>query len=373
MAGMAWRALAETGGRASSNRAQIVLDAFAYQAEACENLGSSFMGILCRLVHQRLTDNTAIGRLVLSWPGDPSPSKESVPLRFCGALHALVLTGRDKALADAYPPNVVDPQRMWSAVEAALQRHADFIEEWMRSPPQTNEVRRSSALYAGLVTIAAKTQLPLRLMELGASAGLNLICDAYGYRLGALETGRRDSDLVLEPEWRGISLEAGPVAIESRHGCDLNPLDVHDAQDRLRLMAYLWADQNDRLERTRIAIAAARSGDFPFDLARQDAAGWLAAQMKAPAQGVVRVVMHSIAWQYFPGDAQETCRRIIEQAGAAADPNSPLAWLSMEADGKPDGAALTLRFWPGDLVFDLGRADFHGRWIDWQMQGNPAI
>ena len=57
-----------------------------------------------------------------------------------------------------------------------------------------------------------------------------------------------------------------------------------------------------------------------------------------------------------------------EAAGAQATPNRPLAWLSMETDGDTTGkvgAALTLRLWPGDITLELGRADFHGRWINW--------
>lgn len=364
--------MAEAG---DDDRAQIVLKAFAHQADACERLGSPFMGQLCRLVHERLTDNSQIGKLVLTWPGDPSPSKDSVPLRFCGALHALVLSGRDARLAAAYPPTETDPESLWAAIEASLTEHAAFIAEWMRSPPQTNEVRRSSALYAGLCVAAAKTGLPLRLMELGASAGLNLICDAYGYRYGAISAGAAQSKLLLEPEWRGEPLLpeiAAPFDVAARQGCDLNPLGVHDAQDRLRLTAYLWADQADRLARTGSAIDIARSGDFAFDIARQDAAGWLADQIARPADGTARVVMHSIAWQYFPADTQAVCRSIIEEAGAAATAHTPLAWLSMEADGGADGAALTLRLWPGDSSLDLGRADFHGRWIDWRLQNSGA-
>ena len=59
---------------------------------------------------------------------------------------------------------------------------------------------------------------------------------------------------------------------------------------------------------------------------------------------------------------------MIEAAGALATPDHPLAWLSMENDGDATGgvgAAITLRIWPGNVTLQLGRADFHGRWVQW--------
>ena len=85
-----------------------------------------------------------------------------------------------------------------------------------------------------------------------------------------------------------------------------------------------------------------------------------------PQPGHLHLVCHTIAWQYFPAAAQAKGSALIEAAGTRATPQSPLAWLSYEADGHSPGAALTLRLWPGDLTIPMGRADFHGRWIDWK-------
>ncbi len=74
---------------------------------------------------------------------------------------------------------------------------------------------------------------------------------------------------------------------------------------------------------------------------------------------------HTIAWQYFPKDKQKQGRLLIEQAGSRATADAPLAWISFEADERAPGAALHLQIWPsGDKIY-LGRADYHGRWINW--------
>jgi hypothetical protein len=78
------------------------------------------------------------------------------------------------------------------------------------------------------------------------------------------------------------------------------------------------------------------------------------------------VVYHSIFWQYLPPEPQARARALLEAAGAAATPDAPLAWLRMEGDGADPGAGISLTLWPGGETRLLGRADFHGAWIDWR-------
>lgn len=346
-----------------------VRQSFLIQAASCEKLGSLFMGRLCRVLHARLDDSTPAGAMAFGWPGDPSPSKDSVPLRLAGALHAVVLKEMDNGLVGAYPPHEVDDDLLWQAVNTVLHSCSAFICEWMQSPPQTNEVRRSSALYAGLCVISQFAgNRALTLLELGASAGLNLVCDAYGYRFDGHDYGNPDAALVMEPKWFGETPPPVKVKVTRRQGCDINPLDVTQEEDRLRMRSYVWADQPDRLERMDKAIAIALGGEAPFTLEQADAELWLRKNlMELPAAGRPRVVMHSIAWQYFPAATQAACRSVIDEAGANATAQEPLFQLSMEADDTGDrGAGLTLRSWPGSETRMLARVDFHGRWIDWR-------
>ncbi|MFN7103170.1 MAG: DUF2332 domain-containing protein [Pseudorhizobium sp.] len=338
--------------------------AFERQADACAALGSPFTARLCRMAAARLEASDAVGRTILAWPGDASSSSDALPLRFAGALHALVLSGRDAALQAAYPPHDATDDDLWKAITAAKSHHAAFILDRLTSAPQTNEIRRSAVLLPGFLTIAARFGMPLDLAEIGASAGLNLQWDKYRYSLGGIQWGDPASAVHLAPDWQGPNPPSAEIHVRDRLGCDLNPLDPTLADDRLRLMSYVWADQRDRMER--LAAALAIAAPAPPTVERADALSWLPRVLARPAEGAVRVIYHSIAWQYLPPDDQAAGEAIIAEVGSRATPEAPLARLAMEADDKTDGAAISLQCWPGGERQELGRADFHGRWVKWK-------
>ena len=335
-----------------------IADAFAAQAVHCANLGSPFMARLCTLLATRDWPAGPIRDRIFGWGGDVTSYGASVPLRLCGALHALRLSG-DPALVLAYPPHEVSDDALWQAVTDALTGHASFIDRFIDSPPQTNEVRRAAGLIAAAHWIHARHSLPFRLTELGASGGLNLMFDRFALALPGATFGPEDPALTLTPDWTGALPPVSPPRIVDRMGVDLNPLDSGNPDDALRLQAYLWADQPHRLELTRAAMAATAA-----PVIRADAVGALTPRLPH-VPGQLHLIYHTIAWQYFPADRQALGRARIEAAGANATEDHPLAWLGMEADGKDPGAALTLRLWPGDVAVQLARMDFHGRWIDW--------
>ncbi|MDQ1196729.1 DUF2332 family protein [Agrobacterium sp. SORGH_AS 787] len=337
----------------------IVRAAFLTQADACDGLGSPFTARLCRLLSEKLeTTQGAIAHTLLTWPGPPGPSDDSVPLRIAGALHALVLSERISPLTEL-PDNA-----LWPAVQEAFQQHEAFILERLTSPPQTNEVRRSAALLPGLFIVAERIGKPLILSEVGASVGLNLQLDRYRYRLGETEWGP-ESAVVLSPEWRGTVPSApSSFTVLDRAGCDLNPLNPSSPDDRLRQLSYIWADQKDRLERTQNALSIAAENRLQVEKA--DAIDWLAKRLETPKTGAAHIVFHSVAWQYFPDALKQKGEALIAEAGARATTDAPLARLQMEGDGQQRGAALTLQIWPTGEKQEIGRADFHGRWVEWR-------
>ncbi len=206
--------------------------------------------------------------------------------------------------------------------------------------------------------------LPLNLYELGASAGLNLQWDRYALRVDGRLYGPKGAPLLLLPDWIGVKPEAAEIEIAGRAGVDLNPIDATDPQHRLRLKSYIWPDQPERLARMQRALDLAIAHPVPIDCA--DAIDWLEQKLAEPRDGVVTVIYHTVAWQYFPKNVQARGDALISEAGQNATSNAPLVHLAMEADGNTPGAALSMEIWPGGTKHDLGRADFHGRWVNWK-------
>lgn len=340
--------------------------AFRRQARACRELGSPFTARLCHLFTARRISAPALARAVYDWPGDPTPAGENLPLRLAGTLHALVLEGRSPALQAVYPPHhdQTDDDRLWAAVDGALAAQEDMALARLGLAPQTNEVRRCGALLPGFLAIARRFGKPLVISEIGASAGLNLFWDRYGYRLGDLGWGEPSSPVQIRPDWSGAPAPIADIAILERAGCDLAPPDPGDPADGTRLLSFIWADQHDRLERTRAALALAAA--HPERIARAPAGDWLAERLRNPRPGAAHIIFHSIVWQYLGAEERERCRAMLAAAGRLAGADAPLAWLRMEVDGQKPGAALTLTLWPGGAEYALGRADFHGRWVDWR-------
>ena len=334
------------------------------QARACAALGSPFTARLLTLAADRLSAGTNVSDRLLDWQGDITGGGASVPLRLAGALHALVLGGGAPALGAAWPPAATgDDDVLWAAVEQAFTEHEAALMRWLDSPPQTNEVRRAAALIAAAHLVARAYPLPLRLSELGASAGLNLHFDRFALALpDGTQRGARASSLTLRPDWRGPLPPDSKLKVMDRRGVDLNPLDPNDPSDILRLKAYTWPDQPDRMARLDAALALAQ----PV-VDQGDAAAWLSQRLADTSAQRIDFVFHTIAWQYFPEATKAACTRALTARGAAATPENPLAWIGVEGDDSgQDGAAITLRLWPDDLRVELGRMDFHGRWVTWQ-------
>jgi hypothetical protein len=341
--------------------------AFAKQAEGCAKLGSPFTARLCHTIGPRLDRSTEIGRRILDWPTGPDLSDQAVPLRLAGGLHALVRAGRLERLAALYPPSPLpSAEALWDGVSEALVEAEDELLPWLESAPQTNEVARAAVLMAGLLVVAAKTRHKLALYELGASAGLTLILDRYAYRLGTRHVGMPQASVMLAPEWNGGDPPAAELRVADRRGTDLNPLNVTNPADRDRVLAYIWADQADRIARAEAALAIAAADPPTID--GGDAAEWLDQWITREAEpGTTRVVMHSIALQYFPDDAVARITAHLEEVGQAATADAPLAWLRYERDpgagGSPD---LRLRLWPDGSDTVLALADPHGGRVDWR-------
>lgn len=333
--------------------------AFEVQADNNARLGSPFTARILRLLAQNLSPGTPLTDRLFSWEGNTGAFGQSLPLRLLAGLHALVLTSDCAALAAVYPPNdPPDDGQLWTAIDVALRDHATTLDHWLDSPPQTNEVRRAAVLIATGHWLTAQYGLPLRVLELGASGGLNLMWDRFALRAGETRLGPQEAALELRPDWQGDAPISAPPTVQERRGVDLMPIDARSPEGALRLTSYLWADQPERLARTRSAIAC-----FDAVVDQGDAADWLETQLEQVEPDHLTLVYHTIAWQYFPAETQDRCRAAI----CAAARRGPVAHLAMEADGQSgEGAALSLTLWPEGRDISPGRADFHGRWVRWR-------
>lgn len=339
---------------------------FHNQADACDQLGSPFTARLCRALASVLDGRTAVGRKLLGWPGDARA--DALALRLCGGLHALVLSDTDAGLAKIYPPETADDQAIASAVPDALIRNEAHLLAMLESAPQTNEIARSGMLLPGFLAISRDSGLPLELAEIGASAGLNLLFDSFGYRYRENGWGSTVSPVQLAPDIRGQAPPlSGNLQVAARAGCDIAPIRISDQAQRLRLRSYVWADQALRLERLDAAIGLAEQA--PPLLVRQGAEEFVEDCLAGRKPDVAFVLFHSIMWQYMPETTRAEILQLLQAAGAVATRQSPLYWLRMEplVAGDPF-ATLSLTSWPGGTTRALARCDYHGRWIEWLGQ-----
>jgi hypothetical protein len=341
---------------------QAVLDAFAKQIGWCESLGSPFTARLLTILSDDIAAGGASAELARAWPGDPIAG--ALALRMAAALHALALAESAPALVPCYPPRAATIEQLRPVVLSAVREHQGAIRAFLVSPPQTNEVGRSGVLVGGFLQIAKETGFPLRCLEIGASAGLNSIWDRYHYRLGAVGWGDPQSPVRIAPSWDGPSpIDAAPIRVIERFACDIAPVDLEDSAQRLRLRAYVWADQLERLSRLESAIDLARA--YGPRVERADAADWVRARLREPAAGSATVLYHSIMWQYMPPETQASIRASLEDAGRQATGAAPLAWLRFEPLDSVSRPELRMTLWPGPREVRLAVAHPHGSSVTW--------
>ncbi|HWD26470.1 MAG TPA: DUF2332 domain-containing protein [Rhizomicrobium sp.] len=223
----------------------------------------------------------------------------------------------------------------------------------------TNEVGRSAILNAGFRALPADA--PLSLIEIGPSAGLNLIWDKYGVRYGVAARVNADAPLVIDCELRGERVPpAGPApAVRGRVGLELNPVDLTNADDRDWLRALIWPDQAARL--TRLDKAIALFAKEKPEIVAGDALALLPDALAQVPRDAVPVVYHTIAVYQFSHEMRDALESILTIAGL----RRPVWRLSFEFDGTiyllsaikyADGVREETR---------LASCHPHGTWMAW--------
>jgi hypothetical protein len=324
-----------------------------WQADACRMIGSPLYAGLLERASEDVEARGATWEILRGHEADPRFSV--LGLRLLGAVNRLVLTGQEPVLAEAY--RNAHATEAWERLHDVLRRHAEELRSSLERPVQTNEVGRCAALIFGFLTVAAETGLPLRLLEVGASAGLNLRWDRYRYEADGFSWGPVDSPLGLEFELEGNPPELpSTVEIASRRGCDAAPIDPTTPDGRLTLLTFIWPDQHERISRVEAALDVA--ADLTVAVEREAAAPWSERELAEATPGQANVIYHSIVSQYLSDEERAKLFDTFQAAGGRASASAPLAWLRMEpAD---DRANLDLTVWPGGEERRLARVGYHG-------------
>jgi hypothetical protein len=257
------------------------------------------------------------------------PAGAILPLRFAGAAHRLALAGDAPDYAAHLPTcgGDGDVDAAWRALRVLAGEGA--LAEGLHHPVQTNEPGRLRALLPAFAAVHESTGLPLRMLELGASAGLLL---------------RRPPDL--------------PVV--NRRGCDANPLDPGDPTDRLLLQSFVWASQVERFRNLTAALGEAAAD--PVVVERADAGEWLAAQLDGRREGRATVVFHSVVWQYLSPETRREIDAALARAARRATADAPLAYVRFEPVG--DHGETWLQQWPGGHDRQVARSGYHGQDVE---------
>jgi hypothetical protein len=341
---------------------------FRDQARACARLGSPLYADLLGRLADDLESDGPTARVLRGHEDDPGPS--GLALRLAGSVHRLVLSGAAPELEPFYPTT----GGTWTvagaeAVLDLLDRRGAELRPWLDSAPQTNEVGRAAALLGGLLLLADRWRLPVRLFEIGSSGGLNLLADRFRCTDDAgRRWGSRDSPVRLDHAWDGarLPLEAGFEVVE-RGGSDVSPVDVTTDEGRLTLTCYVWPDMAARHARLAGAIELARRE--PVLVERVDAASYV--DRLRLAEGCLTVVWHSVMWQYVPRDQQQRVTARLAELGSRASDAAPFAHLFAEPTRRTTEDRhrfwVAVETWPGggERQF-LGRMAPHGIPVTWE-------
>ena len=257
---------------------------------------------------------------------------------FFGAIHALLLAGADHQLARYYPSIVgaaaLPPEGAGPALIDFCATHTPALTALIETRlVQTNVVKRALALRYGLAAIGRRVAAPIHLIEVGASAGLLLRYDRYGYSVGDHHFGDPQSPVQIASEWRGDrpipDLDILP-ALASVTGIDLHPLDARDPADRRWLEALVWPENRHEAELLHQALAVV-AADPPL-IRGGDAIDLCPALAAELPPGAPRVVFHAITRLHVPAANLGA----FDAALTALGENAPLYWLSLEGQGELD-------------------------------------
>jgi len=297
--------------------------------------------------------------------GQPAPNM------LFGAVQYLLLQGVEHPLAAHYPilsGPAPAPGPAFPPFRAFCLEHREAVADLIATRrTQTQVVRRCTCLLPAFGQVHREAGAPLALIDVGASAGLNLNFDRYAYRYlrdggEVLRWGREAARVELEADLRGPgTLPAPPreIPVASRDGIDLNPIDRGTADELLWLRALIWPEHVER--HAQLVDAATELKDSPVRLHRGDASRELPHLLeRVPAEAAL-VVYSTIALYQVPREG----RRRITEALEVRSWKRPVWRVALEGAHRPSLTLTRYRSGSGETEI-LARASPHGWWIEWR-------
>ncbi|KZX47375.1 DUF2332 domain-containing protein [Haloarcula sp. K1] len=298
------------------------------------------------------------------------PEGRQAPHLLLAAVQYLLDRHPNHRLAEYYPSitqTAHDPDDgCFPAFREFCLDRADDIRPLLRTRrTQTNAVRRSAVLYPAIAQVASAADGPLALVELGPSAGLNLLFDRYRYDYDGCVVGNSDSPVTIGSSVRrgDPPLPETPPAIRSRVGLDRNPLDVTDEADRDWLRALVWPEHGARRAVLDGALAVAR--DDPPELIEGDMLDDLPALLDEIPSDVPVCVVNTLVLYQVPAELSEALTAFLEELMA----QRPLHWLTGQRDlSGGESVRLDWRRWTDDGIETTRLVDYepHGAWLSWR-------
>jgi hypothetical protein len=298
---------------------------------------------------------------------------------YLAAIHRLVLQGAGGDLA-AFYPDVTETPALGDPVPALRVFLAEHDEElralYATRNTQTNEVGRSAFLLPMFGLVAARARGPLAMIEAGASAGLNLLFERYGYDYSSAgSVGDPSSPVRLSPEIRGAVLPPVPAAmppVVSRVGIDLQPVDVNDDDAIAWLRACIWPEHAARVALFERAVEIARAD--PPRVVHGNFLETLPDLLVEVPDDVAVCVFHTAALAYLDRDERARFGELMAEAGrarevywVAGEGPRMLAGLFPEAGiTGPNGGYALVTGRAGHDASWMGEAAYHGRWLRWR-------
>lgn len=299
---------------------------------------------------------------------------QPVPNLLFGAVHYLLLQGTDHGLKEFYSSIAGDVKRegnpfpMFKDFCIENTEKIKFILE--NKLVQTNEVRRCVYLYPVFCFIYKQVNRPLSLIEIGTSAGLQLLWDHYSYSYDNHKIyGNKDSSVhltskVREGEIPHDLLSLSPQ-VNDRRGIDLNISNLTNEKDYLWLKALIWPEHKERQKNFEGAVKQLRLN--PPNIIEGDGAALLSKLIKdVPADTTICIFHTHVANQMSETVKNELIQKISE-IGSYRDVfhiYNNIDDRKLHVDSIINGKARKRT---------VGETDGHGRWFDWNLSSDALI